>query len=121
MMPISSAMAKGLVLVVRHHDCGRPLALEDFPHFDRKPLTQADIEVGERLVEEDQLGARRQRAGQRDALLLAAGEFMRVFVALAMQTDRGQQLADAQVGIFLGVAAEPEGDVLFHREMRKQA
>ena len=45
---------KSLVLVVGDEDRGRPLALEDFPDFERQPLAQPDIEIGKRLVEQDQ-------------------------------------------------------------------
>ena len=37
-----------------------------------------------------------------------------------MQADRGEQLAHAQVAVFLRATAEAEGDVFFHREMRKE-
>ncbi len=76
------------------------LALQDIAHLDRQPLAQADVEVGEGLVEQDQFRPGRQGASQRDPLLLAAGELVRVLVALAMQADRCQQLAHPQVGIF---------------------
>ena len=111
---------EGLVLVVGDHDRGRPLALEDFPDFDREPLAQADVEVGEGLVEQDQRRSRGQCAGQGDALLLAAGQLVRVLVAMPGQADGGEQLADAQV-VVLGLAAvEAEADVLFDGEMGKQ-
>ena len=45
---------------------------------------------------------------------------MRIFVALPMQADRGQQLADTQMGVFHRLATEAESDVLFDREMREQ-
>ena len=104
---------------MRHHDCGRPLALEDFPHLERQPLAQPDIEIGKRLVEQDQFGARGQGAGEGDALLLAAGELMRELVAQAGQTDRGEQLADPQVTILLPLAAQPEGDIFLDTEVRQ--
>ncbi len=97
-----------------------PLALEDFPDFERQALAQADVEVGERFVEQDQFGARRQRAGQRDTLLLAAGKLVRILVALAVQADRGEQLADAQAGLGCRQAAQPEGDVFVDGEVREQ-
>ena len=60
-----------------------PLRLDDVAHFQRQPLAQFDVEVGEGLVEQQQPRSGRQRAGQRDALLLAAGEFVRELAALA--------------------------------------
>ena len=99
---------EGLVLVVGDEDRGRPLALEDFADFERQPLAQADVEVGEGFVEQQQFGARRQRAGQRDALLLAAGKLVRILVALAVQADRGEQLPDAQAGLGFGLPPSPK-------------
>jgi hypothetical protein len=111
---------EGFVLVVGDHDRGHALALQDLAHLDRQAFAQADIEVGERLVEQDQFRPRRQRAGQRHALLLAAGEFVRILVALAMQADRGQQLATRRWASLRRLAAEAEGDVLFDGQVRKQ-
>ena len=45
---------------------------------------------------------------------------MRVFVALATETDRSQQLPDPQMGIRLRFAAKAESDILFNGEMWKQ-
>ena len=63
-----------LFLVVRDEDRGDPqLALDA---VDGAPQIDADLRVerAERLVEQQDLGAVRERAGERDALLLAAGE-----------------------------------------------
>ena len=69
---------EGLVLVVRHQHRGGAARLDDVAHLERQALAQVDVEVGERLVEQQQLGARRERARERHALLLAAGELVRV-------------------------------------------
>ena len=83
MTPISSAMRERFVLVVRHEDRGGAARLEDVAHLERQALAQVDVEVGERLVEQQQLRARRERARERDALLLPAGELVRVLVERA--------------------------------------
>ena len=51
------------------------------------------------LVEQQQPRVVGQRAGDRDALLLAAGELVRVGIRLVGQADPGQQLAAAVVGL----------------------
>jgi hypothetical protein len=45
---------------------------------------------------------------------------VRKFIALTGKPYGCQQLAHAQVGVFLGFAAEAEGDVFFHAQMWKQ-
>ena len=69
--------------------------LDDVAHLARQPLAHVDVEVGERLVEEQELGLRRERAGERDALLLAAGQLVRILVRVADQTHCFHQLRDA--------------------------
>ena len=56
-----------------------------------------DVERGDRLVADDELGLERQRAGDGDALALAAGELVRVALGvLGGEADLGQQLGDAR-------------------------
>ena len=55
-----------------------------------------DVERGDRLVGDDQLGLERQRPGDGDALALAAGELVRVALGvLGREADLVQQLGDA--------------------------
>jgi hypothetical protein len=99
---------------------GGGFALEDVAHLERQAFAQFDVEVGERLVHQDQARPRRQGAGQRHALLLAAGELVRELVGVAGQADQFEQFGDA---CLFAVAAEPsqaEADVLRHRQVRKQ-
>ena len=78
------------VLVVRHQDRRGAARLDDVAHFERQALAQIDVEVGERLVEQQQIGLRRERAGERHALLLAAGELVRIGVAGAREAHERQ-------------------------------
>ena len=55
----------------------------------------ARIERRQRLVEQQQAGRGRERAGQRHALLLAAGKLGGIFRAGIGQADQRQQLVDA--------------------------
>ena len=77
-----------VVLVVRDQDRGDVLLLEDLAHFQAQPLAQVDVEVGEGLVEQQQLRPRRERARERDALLLAAGKLVRVAAGGALPCRR---------------------------------
>ena len=63
-----------LVLRMRHIDERDADFLLDGLELDLHLLAQLQVEGAERLVEEQHLRAHHQRARQRDALLLAAGE-----------------------------------------------
>ncbi len=67
---------------VQDRDAGPPLEVLDLePHL----LAEIRVQVGERLVQQHDLGARDERARQRDALLLPAGELRGVAVLEASQ------------------------------------
>src|SRR3546814_2512168 len=78
-------------LVVGHKDEGdaglRLQALQLDLHF----LAQLEVERRERLVEQQHPGLARQRAGERPALLLAAGELSRPAVGVAGELHQGEQ------------------------------
>jgi hypothetical protein len=54
-----------------------PVGLVERAQLGAEAAAHARVERGEGLVEQQQVGARRERAGERDALLLAAGELVR--------------------------------------------
>ena len=57
------------------------------------------VERGDRLVGDEQLGLQGQRAGDADALALAAGELVRVaVVVLGVEADDLEQLLDPRAG-----------------------
>ena len=62
------------------------------------------VERARRLVAQQDLGVRRQRAGNGDALLLTAGELRRIGLRLVGQTDRLQKLLRARSRL---TAADP--------------
>ena len=66
-------IAAGLVEVVQHGDDGAPLAIQLGEQFEQFDLVD-DIQVGGRLVEQQQRGFLRQHHGDPHALPLAAGE-----------------------------------------------
>ena len=66
-----------LLLVVRHVDERDADLLLDPLELDLHLLAQLEVERAERLVEQQHLRAVDDRAGERDALALAAGELRR--------------------------------------------
>ena len=73
---------------------------------------QRGVEPGERLVEQHDARARRERSGEGDPALLAARELVRAPArVVALQPDEVERLADPRGGLALG-AGEAEGDVL---------
>ena len=76
-----------LLLVVGDVDEGDPDLLLDPLELDLQALAQLQVEGAERLVEEQHLRQVDDRAGERDALLLAAGELVGAPVRLAPEPD----------------------------------
>ena len=60
-----------------------------------QPLAQAGVERGERLVEQHDLGVGGKRAGERDALALAAGELVREVARAVGEPDQLEALRHA--------------------------
>ncbi len=87
-----------LVLVVRDEDRRRPRGVENRAHLERQPLAQIDVEIRERLVEQQQIRRRRERPRQRDALLLAAGKLVRIDVGDIRESDELEHRRRARVG-----------------------
>ena len=53
-----------------------------------------DVDAGERLVEQDHPAVLRQRPGEEDALLLAAGQFADLALAEVAHADAGERRVD---------------------------
>jgi hypothetical protein len=75
------------------------------------------------LVQEEKIGIHREGPDDRDALLLAAGEAVRVFVGPVPQPEPGEELPGLPFGI-TAARAEPllraQRDVPQHRHVREQ-
>ena len=82
-----------LLLVVGHEQGRRADADLDAPDLLAQLAADLGVERRERFVEQEDLGLDRQRASQRDALLLAAGELVRV---VAPVTCRGRRARAAR-------------------------
>ncbi|MCY1534488.1 hypothetical protein D9M68_698620 [compost metagenome] len=84
------ADGEGFLLVMGDQDGTGAAGLEDVADFMAQASAQFSIEVGERLVEQQQARFRGQGAGQGNALLLAAGQLMRVALAQVAEFDQLQ-------------------------------
>jgi hypothetical protein len=109
-----------LLLVVRDQQRRRAVALQDRAQLRAEPLAQLDVEARERLVEQQQPRIRRERAGERDALLLAAGQLVRpALLQAASPTSAISSRARARRSAARPVR-EAERDVAEHVEVREQ-
>ena len=84
--------------------------LLDALELDLQLLAQAQVERAERLVEEQRPRAVDQRAGERDALPLAAGELGGLALGEVAELDHLQRLADPGLRLALGdlLASRPK-------------
>ena len=93
----------------------------------RSSLRTLRVERAERLVEQQHLGLDRERARERDALALAAGELVRIAVGEPVELHEREQLVDLGADLRLvraasrfGPHAQAEGDVLEDRHVAEQ-
>ena len=114
----------GLVDVVRDEDD----RLADLGVQAQEVVLQAvardRVDRAERLVHEHDRLAGGHRAGDADALALAAGELARVALGVALlEADELEQLADARADALLVPAQQPRHrpDVVLHAHVREQA
>ena len=106
-------------LVVRDEQGGGLRRLQDGAHLLRQALAQVHVEVGKRLVQQQQLGPRRQRAGQRHALLLAARQLVWKALLAAVQPHQRQHLGHAGLALGPGQVVDAEAHVVRHVQVRK--
>ncbi len=102
-----------------HRDAGRA---HEFPDDLAELEARRRVEVTQGFVEQQQLRTQREHAGERDALLLAAGEFLRTACSPGFGADEPERLEGARLdlggGEFFGV--ERERGVLEDGEMREE-
>ncbi len=97
-----------LVLVVGDEHRRDPQLHEQLVDLGAHLDPQRGVQVGERLVEQQHRGPRRDRSCERDPLLLAARERCRHPVAEPPETDQLQRLVDARRGTAVATGqAEP--------------
>ena len=85
-------------------------------------VAQLRVEVGERLVHQADRGFGDDRAAQRHALLLAAGQLRGLAVEQVVQAQQAGHALQAAVVVARRLLAhlQAEQDVLAHRQVRKQ-
>ena len=83
-----------LGLVVGDVDEGDAGAALQLLELGAHALAQLGVEIAERLVEQQDAGLDHQAAGERDALLLAAGQLARQPVLEARQVDQRERGGD---------------------------
>ena len=111
-----------LLLVVGHvHERDPDLLLQRL-ELQLHLLAQLEVEGAQRLVEEQHGGVVDQRPGERDALLLAAGELPGAAALVPAQADELQRFAHPSGLVRLGrpSLAQAVADVLGHVHVREQ-
>ena len=108
------------VRVVGHHDRRLAEAVDERAHELEDLAAGGGVEVAGGLVREHHRRARHERAGHRDALLLAAGHLARAVAEAVGEPDLGDELL---VPVRLRLAAgdlHRQEDVLLRREHRQE-
>ena len=109
--------------LVRDDDHGRAVARE-LAHDGQHLVGELGVERGGRLVEQHDLRLHRERARDRHALLLPAGQPRRIFIGLVAQAARGRRHSSASSSASLrGQAADADrrlDDVAEHGHVRPQ-
>ena len=83
-------------------------------------VAELDVEPGERFVHQHNGRPRYQGPGKRHALLLAAGQNVRIISGVAFQTNAGQHMECFTLGLLSGQRLQPERYVLQNREVWEQ-
>ena len=110
----------GLFLVVRDvHEGEADLGLDPL-ELDLHLPAQLEVERAERLVEQQHRRAVDDRPGQRDALLLAAGELGRLAPGHLAELDQLERRLDLRLHLLAAATAQAERDVLEDVEVREQ-
>ena len=101
-------------------DRGGAAFAQDRQRFGAHGVLQPGIEAGKGLVHQKHGRARRKGAGQRHALLLAAGKHMREGVRVMLQPDAGKRDMRLAARLLARQRGEAEADVVEDGEMREQ-
>ena len=96
----------GLGLIVRHIDRGDTKRAQQAVEFATQPVAQRGVERGQRLVEQQNARPDRNRARQRHALALAAGELVDAAVLQPGDVGQHDQFGDARRTLFVRHAAD---------------
>ncbi|MNB90144.1 hypothetical protein D3C75_371970 [compost metagenome] len=113
---------KGLALIVGHVQRGDVELLLQLADFIAHAASKVGVEVTQRLIKQQHFRFEDQRAGQRHALLLAAGDLVDKAVFKALQIHHGQRFLHPGFGLCAGYAEHLQAvaDVLAQRHVREQ-
>jgi hypothetical protein len=103
--------------IVGDDDAGRARLVQDGERLLAHPLAQARIEPREGLIHQEHARPRRDGAGERHALLLAAGEIFAGIMGKADAVECGERLG---AGLAPVKRAQAESDVVADGEMGKE-
>ncbi len=111
-----------LLLIVSDNDEGHAELVLKADELELSVLPQFFVQGAQWLVEQQQFGALHQRARQGHALLLAAGELMRLAFAETAELDEFQHGRHpfGDLRLWHAVLLQAECDVLLHGHVRKQ-
>ena len=111
-----------LALVVRHEDRRDAEAALDRHDLDPHFLAQLEVEIRQRLVEQQHRGIDDERARERHPLALAAGHLQRTAIAEAGELDEIERVLHAlrHLGCADAAHAQSERDVFGGGHVRKQ-
>jgi hypothetical protein len=105
---------------VRHHDHTGLDAVAQLREFDPGAVAERRVEVGQRLVEQEQLRVLDDRSADRDPLPLPARHLPRLFVEVRRNLEHLGGRGDPPLNLVARRARvlEAEGHVLPHRHVR---
>ena len=111
-----------LLLVVRDINRRQPHLLLNIAKLNAHRFTELGVEIGERLVEKQDVRLHDQRPGNGDPLLLTAGHLIGVAILQSRELHERQSLADLLADDLRGTAPHPEtiGHVLVNVHVRKE-
>src|SRR5207253_11423722 len=114
---------QGLILVVGHVDRRPPKLTMYAAYFGSGLDPQLRVEIGQRLVHQDQRRLDHDGARDRDPLLLAAGKLAGELMLLAGKLNELERVRHPRRDLGRAHAAhtKSEADVLGHRHMRKES
>jgi hypothetical protein len=81
---------------------------------------QLEVEGAQGLIEQEEGGAIHDCSGQRDALLLAARQLLRLAVGNVVEFNEPQRFVGVGLGSGNVAPLEPKGHILQHRQVREQ-
>ena len=109
-----------LVLVVGHEHHRAAGRRVDAAELGQHGVAQMRVEIGERLVQQQDARPRGKAAGQRHALALAARQLVRPPRAVIVQADQPQRVRDPRITFGAGQPVQPEPHVARHGHGRPQ-